>query len=307
MFPNTSRLRLTCLAVATTTAVALTACGGTTRSSGPGGATGAADWPDTVAASGVGVVPVLVSADVAVGRQRFLLSLLDDGEPAADPETKVDVAFYDLVRSRTKPATSARARFFWALEGERGLYSVPVDFTRAGKWGVAVTVRRPGRKAATSRLRFDVSEKSRTPALGAPAPRTPTKTAADVGGNLAAISTDATPDPAFYALSIPQALDAHRPFVVVFATPKLCTSKVCAPTLDLVKRLARDFPGVSFLHVEIYENLDAPEPTGVPAVEGWSLPSEPWIFLVDSDGEVADKFEGSADPAELQGALAKLR
>lgn len=298
--------RLSSAALALALIAASTACGGSAGDAG-GRQDGSNAWPETVTASGGDVVPVLASSDVAVGPQRFLLSLLDaKQEPAADPKTRVDVAFYDLARSRTKPVTSARARFFWALKGERGLYGVPVDFERAGKWGVAVTVRRPGKRTTTSRVRFDVSEKSQTPALGAPAPRTPTKTAGDVGGNLAAISTDKAPDPAFYSLSIPQALDAHRPFVVVFATPKLCTSKVCAPTLDLVKRLARDFPGVSFLHVEIYENLDSPSPTVVSAVEGWGLPSEPWIFLVDSNGKIADKFEGSADPAEFRDAVAKL-
>jgi hypothetical protein len=41
-------------------------------------------------------------------------------------------------------------------------------------------------------------------------------------------------------------------------------------------------------------------------VQEWGLLSEPWTFLVDRHGVVADKFEGPAPFAELEPALQKL-
>lgn len=48
----------------------------------------------------------------------------------------------------------------------------------------------------------------------------------------------------------------------------------------------------------MYENLDATRREDleiVPAVEAWNLPSEPWTFLIDSDGNVAARLEGTID------------
>ena len=49
------------------------------------------------------------------------------------------------------------------------------------------------------------------------------------------------------------ALAAHKPFVLVFATPKFCTSAQCGPTLDRVKPVAAAHPEVTFINVEPYE------------------------------------------------------
>jgi len=38
----------------------------------------------------------------------------------------------------------------------------------------------------------------------------------------------------------------------------------------------------------------------------WSLPSEPWTFIVDAEGLVASKFEGFATRDELEAALADV-
>ena len=72
------------------------------------------------------------------------------------------------------------------------------------------------------------------------------------------ISTDTNPDPAFYQTSVADALAAHKPFVLVFATPKFCQTKTCGPTLDKVKAVAAKHPDVTFINVEPYllEDVD---------------------------------------------------
>src|SRR6478752_6920915 len=95
-------------------------------------------------------------------------------------------------------------------------------------------------------------------AVGQKAPASKTPTVADVGGDVSKISTDPTPDPAFYQTSVADALAAHKPFMLVFATPKFCQTKTCGPTLDKVKAVAAKHPDVTFINVEPYllEDVD---------------------------------------------------
>ena len=41
----------------------------------------------------------------------------------------------------------------------------------------------------------------------------------------------------------------------------------------------------------------------VPAVIEWGLPSEPWVYVVDADGNATARFEGAVSPEELADAL----
>jgi hypothetical protein len=73
-----------------------------------------------------------------------------------------------------------------------------------------------------------------------------------------------------------------------------------------VKALRPDYPGIDFVHVEIYEDLQVSSPeelTVIPATSEWGLPSEPWVFIVDSSGVVSAAFEGAASDAELVDAI----
>ena len=251
------------------------------------------------------VYPVFISSEIVVGENRFLVGLLDDNDaPIGDPNVKVDIAFYDLETSSEEPAFEEPAEFIWIDEDAgRGVWVGYPEFSHAGNWGAEVFIEGAGYDEAIKGS-FEVAETGTTPAIGAPAPPSDTPTIDDVK-KLEEITTDAHPDPSFYQLSIEDAIKAGKPFVVVFATPEFCASAVCGPTLDDVKGVAKDFPDITFIHSEIYENLDPTQPP-VPAVQEWGLPGEPWVFVVDADGNVAAKFEGSASQDELREVLEKL-
>jgi hypothetical protein len=282
----------------------------------PAGCTGTTPSP-TVASAGVypgwtdravgadPIVPILVSSELAVGPNRFLFSLADaENRIIASPEVGVALRFFDLAASTERPAIE-REGLFLAVDGvERGLYRAKVDFPRAGDWGVQVEANGPGVPELTARVMFSVAEKSATPAIGATAPASETPTARDRSG-IAAISTDEDPDPDFYRSSVREAVSSGRPSVITFATPKFCTSRVCGPTLDVVKAVAPPFKEwVTFVHVEVFSNLEQPDQLEVvPAVGEWSLPTEPWVFVVDAEGKVAAKFEGVVAPEELEAAI----
>ena len=61
---------------------------------------------------------------------------------------------------------------------------------------------------------------------------------------------------------------------------------------------------MSFLHLEIYS--DPQTQTTSAAVSDWRLPSEPWAFLVDREGKIADKLEGGLTATELREAIERL-
>ncbi|MDQ4126160.1 MAG: thioredoxin family protein [Actinomycetota bacterium] len=294
------RLCLAAIAVALLT----TACGGgggddAASTSEPGGSSGAASFEQPF--TGAEAYPVFASSEVVEGENRFLIGLLNDEDaPISSPDISMHVAFYDLAQSAETPAFETDAEFIDT--GPRGLYVTYPTFDAAGKWGAEVTVEGEGLDE-TVRASFDVAAEGSTPAVGeqAPASETPTATR-----KLAQITTDPKPDPDFYRTSIDEAVKGGKPFVVTFATPKFCTSAVCAPTLDIVKKESRGWPKVEFIHVEVFELDDTTSLKPVPSVMEWGLPSEPWVFVVDGDGKVAAKFEGTVSPAELTDALKKV-
>lgn len=233
------------------------------------------------------------------GPQRILLGLVnpESQEFMADPEIEAEATF-------TAPdgrAVEVPLEFIWAIPDQRGLYRGTVDFHEAGSWTVSVSA--TGHDP-TEPVPFPVNEETNLPGVGETGPAVATRTTAD--HELREITTDPDPDPDMYRLSLDEALNDDRPTVVVFATPAFCTSQTCGPMLDDVKELSDDYPEVDFLHVEIYENLDAADfedLIAVEAVEEWGLPSEPWVFVTDAGGVVTARFEGAMDPSELAEAL----
>lgn len=250
--------------------------------------------------------PILVSSEIVVGTNRLLMGVLN-GEDAPIGSAAIDVAadFFFLEDSSTEPVTSADFSFIETIPGERGLYATQVELPEPGRWGAEVSISGDG-VSETIRTAFEVLTEPSTPALGAKAPASDTPTLEDTK-DLSSITTDNDPDRDFYRTSIARAVRTGEPFVVVFATPKFCTSAVCGPTLDIVKDVAPAFRDITFIHVEVYTNLDDPSNLKVvPSVEEWGLPTEPWVFVVDERGRIAAKFEGTVARSELRAALNEL-
>lgn len=285
----------------------LASCGrdeGDDRSASSDDATTAADFKKPF--GDVEAYPVLASSEVVVGSNRFILGLLDGNDaPIGEPAIDVGIRFYDLSDGASRYTGRADTDFVWSVEGERGVYVTNANFDHPGEWGAEVSIDGRGLDE-TVRMSFDVIGEPSSVGLGDVPPASDTPTVNDVG-RLAQITTDPRPDPSFYRLSIAEALKAKRPLVVVFATPKFCTSAVCGPTLDIVQSVAGEFPKINFIHVEVYENLDDPSNLKpVPAVQEWGLPSEPWVFVVGSDDKVTAKYEGVVGEDELREELASL-
>jgi hypothetical protein len=152
---------------------------------------------------------------------------------------------------------------------------------------------------------IDVKAKAKAPSVGSKAPRSDTPTLGDAP--LADLTTATPPDRALLRHSVRDSLAARIPFVVVFATPKFCTSRTCGPTIEIVDAVRRQFAGkqVRFIHVEVYRDNDPQQGVNRWMTE-WKLPSEPWVFVVDRQGVIRSRFEGSASVEELAEAVSAV-
>lgn len=270
------------------------------------------------ASGGPEIIPILINSEITKGPNRFLFSLTDrQNKLVAAPDVKVHLLFYDVDTAENEVVFEADARFLWAIEGQQGLYVSSVEFPDAGRWGTRFEATFRDGKVKTVRADYDVAESGSTPALGAKVPSVDTPTLDDVGGDVNQLATDQEPDLRFYETSIADALAAGEPFVVAFATPAFCETRMCGPTLETVKTVAQDYPQVIFINVEPYKmavtdgrlqpELDA-NGQFQPAdwTNAWGLRSEPYTFVIAADGTVAAKFEGVLGADELRAALDAL-
>jgi len=256
------------------------------------------------------VLPILINptGELTCGANRLLFSFLDrQNRPLGSPDRTASVALYDLARDASKPVATVDGTFVWAIEGSVGIYVANAAFGEAGVWGAEFRTTAAG-KTDTIRLTFSVSPSTGVVRVGQKAPASATPT-----GDPSKISTDAKPEPAFYTTSVDAAIAAHKPFVLVFATPKFCTSGQCGPTLERVKPFLAKHPTVTFINVEPYQlKLDGGQLQPVltqnqltPAkpTEEWGLLAEPWVFVVDREGIVRGSFSLIFSDAELAAAI----
>jgi hypothetical protein len=106
-------------------------------------------------------------------------------------------------------------------------------------------------------------------------------------------------------MRIADAIAQGKPQVIVFATPQLCTSRVCGPVVDVVRMLIPTYgERVVFTHQEVWQ--DATAQALSPTMVEWNLHTEPWIFVVDGQGIIRAKFEGLTTVRELEAALKQV-
>ena len=295
-------------AIVSAAAVLVGAGWGYSKSPPPGSSRTRATLDELLKQPGEDVALAMGTADYATGLLRVsFLVIRHDGQPVYRPQARVYVAA--SLSSRPFAEATAVSEPI-GVPGESGpaagdvtrLYVAHVLVPRAGKYFMLAEP--VGGKPIQGIANLIVRDKPLAPAVGSKATASPTPTIASTHGNFAALTTASPPDKALLRYSVAGSLAAHRPFVLVFATPKFCTSRTCGPVVDVVNAVRRRSAGknVRFIHVEIYKNNN---PTLGPNrwVTEWHLPSEPWTFLVGRDGRIKARFEGSMSVGELAAAV----
>ena len=255
-------------------------------------------------------VPIIVNQEFGVGENHVVFTLTDAANKVlSSPDRSASIALTSADGSATIP--EQKAEFVWGIVGSQGFYVTDVTFPSAGDWKATISSAEGETAPASATLTFTVKDKTSAIAIGQRAPSTKTPTAADVKGNLKAVSTDPSPDPRFYQLSEDQALIQHKPFVLIFATPAFCQSRECGPALDHVKTLASQFPTMTFINVEPYQMTFTDgrlqpvngQLTSNDVTNAWGILTEPWVYVVDKDGIVRGSFPSVFSDAELTQAI----
>lgn len=266
--------------------------------------------PTSTPADPTAITPILATTVLEVGEQRVAFLLTTSKGLIKAPTGLVTPVFLE---DDTVSGETLEAGFSLWPYGVRGSYSTYANFDRPGRWRLDIQVDNPGGSDQTQ-IEVEILERSPVPALGSIAPLSLTKTLGK-SGTIEQITTDYSPDPDLYTLSIKEAVESPLPSVVVFASPAFCTSPTCGPQVDTVSQLKDEHPGqANYIHVEIYDNpdeiqgdLDRAEIFSV--VNDWGLTSiedyfnESWTFILDANGKIKDRFEGFATLAELETAL----
>ena len=89
-------------------------------------------------------------------------------------------------------------------------------------------------------------------------------------------------------------------------------SATCGPQVgELTKVKESVGDRANYIHIEVFENPHLMEGARadsdlVAAVNEWGLPTEPWTFVIDSQGLVRGKFEQFTTAAEIEAKLLEI-
>ena len=226
------------VAVALGAALLGTSCGGGSEESA-GDTTTAAASKQTLEqlwrAPGEDVAAVPGTSDHAVGTNRISFLVVDKQSRLIErPTARVWIS--RGLKQVPYATTIAKLEPIGVPGGDtadaNGIYVAKVATPTAGRyWFMAEPV---GGTKIQALGNMVVRKKSLAPSVGDRAIPSKTPTLASTAGDLSALTTARHPDRALYQVSVAQALAAHEPFVLAFATPQYCQSRTCGPVVVVV-------------------------------------------------------------------------
>jgi hypothetical protein len=229
--------------------------------------------------------------------QRIAFALSEGPKYASGPSAKLAYG-----QSRKLGAAVDTVLHSRGLPKRRGIYTAEVTLPQAGPWLGVVQVKKDGKRQNAS-LAFQVQDQPQAPVAGTPAPRAASPTVANPLG-VDPICTR-SPQCPLHDVSLDTVIGAGKPVAVMLATPALCQSRYCGPTLDDLLTLTDQYKDrITFVHVEIYTNMSGNQTT--PTVQAWGIQTEPWLFGVDATGTVVSRLDGAFGHDEQQQLLQQL-
>ncbi|MFN0089552.1 MAG: hypothetical protein ACKVWR_04665 [Acidimicrobiales bacterium] len=269
-----------------------------------------------------------------------------DGEGSGSSgDEHVLIPVFDVGRAGPMLRTGIEQRTVWTLAGADGAVlseglpaalsftlsldgqqvGAPLEATRheAGVprpyYPLRFTVAQPGVYTAAVDFRrqrleqqFLVGSPEQVPLVqpGEAAIPTPTPTTTDARG----VRPICTRNPVcpFHEVSLADALGQKRPTALLISTPAFCQTAVCGPVLETLVEAAPSYPGVTFVHGEVYSNGE--ELTGdltkakiAEVVTAYKLTFEPSLVVIGADGKVLERLDFAFDRTETTSALDRLR
>ena len=99
-------------------------------------------------------------------------------------------------------------------------------------------------------------------------------------------------------VTLREALSSGGQVALLVGTPAHCATGTCAPALDALLDVADVLDGMTFIHAEVYSDLNAT--TVAPVVEALAMNYEPALFVTDEDGVVTARLDAVFDEVELR-------
>jgi len=256
------------------------------------------------------ISPLLATTLLRTGTQRVSFLLVSPNALVKAPEAAVTSSYLDGDSGISETTQAVFHLWPYAI---RGAYSTELTFNQPGRWQLDISVD-DAEFSGNTQLLLQVAAQVIVPDIGDIPPQSKTKTLESEGG-LKTLTTDFSPDPDLYLLSVEEAINDGKPAVIVFASPAFCTSPTCGPQVDTVAELKDEhFGEANFVHVEVYDNPeeiqgDLSQARITQAVMEWGFDriphwfNESWTYVLDSNGRVYQKFEGYVTLEELEEAL----
>jgi hypothetical protein len=185
-------------------------------------------------------------------------------------------------------------------DAAQAIYITQIPLDKPGAWSFGALIKEgDGYTGSLLPTPSEVGEFN-PPDVGDPVPKVHTPTADEVA-DVSEIDTRVPADD-MHDEDLADVL-GRKPVVLLFATPQLCQSRICGPVVDVAAQVKREFGDrVAFIHQEVYNDNDINK--GVrPQMRAYSLPSEPWLFVIDRSGKVSTVIEGAFSVGELEDAV----
>src|SRR5260221_7556766 len=134
-------------------------------------------------ATGAGLTAVQASTELAQGRNRFAVGLIDArNQPVI--AGNVGVEYFKLLTNGSAEKRADASAVFRSVGGaSKGIWVAPATFPEPGSWGTQVTLEPPNDTAKVARMNFDVRPKFSAPGYEDAAGRSASPTDREVNGD----------------------------------------------------------------------------------------------------------------------------
>jgi hypothetical protein len=216
------------------------------------------------------------------------------GEPAQGPFVAPADVLLTTPRYRSEQAAKETDPF-------AAVYAAPVKFDKAGPWSVLVMTRNGGRLVgAPTQINVKTKAQDKIPDVGEPAPKVATDTLESLKGDKELLDTRKPPSDMHTDFA---SVVGKKPVALLFSTPQLCVSRVCGPVTDLALQMRAKYgKQMEFIHQEVWKDNDLKAGVRAP-LAAFNLESEPWLFVIDKNGKVTARLEGSFGVTAFEDAI----
>jgi hypothetical protein len=236
------------------------------------------------------------NSTLLVGENRLGLALLQGKQPVLGADASVQV------QSNGRTIETEKVEFAGHEYKDIPYYLGAVSFPAQGLYHLVVNATLRSGSAASGAADVLVTTRSPELPIGFRMPALKQPVAGDVGGKLSLLDSGVPPD-AWHTATVADGLAQHKPMIVYFGQPGRCVSQTCGPTITVLQELCKTYCSqFLFEHIEVHYPASADSTN--PAFAQLGFQSEPWVYFVNSNGIVADRYEGPVTLAQLQASAA---